>query len=127
MSYRVLVVDDSKLARMAVAKALTAAHPDWKRVEAANADEALSFAKSDSFDLAILDYNMPGRDGLTLAAELIALKPALPLALISANHQVEVVTKAREVGATFLQKPLTEKALVDFLTDAARRLAAHAA
>ena len=116
MSYRVLVVDDSKLARMAVAKALTAAHPDWKRVEAANADEALSFAKSDSFDLAILDYNMPGRDGLTLAAELIALKPALPLALISANHQVEVVTKAREVGATFLQKPLTEKALVDFLT-----------
>ena len=127
MSYRVLVVDDSKLARMAVAKALTAAHPDWKRVEAANADEALSFAKSDSFDLAILDYNMPGRDGLTLAAELIALKPALPHALISANHQVEVVTKAREVGATFLQKPLTEKALVDFLTDAARRLAAHAA
>ena len=127
MNYRVLVVDDSKLARMAVAKALTAAHPDWKRVEAANADEALSFAKSDSFDLAILDYNMPGRDGLTLAAELIALKPALPLALISANHQVEVVTKAREVGATFLQKPLTENALADFLADAVKRLTAHAA
>jgi CheY-like chemotaxis protein len=126
MAYKVLVVDDSKLARMAVAKALNAVHPDWSRIEAANADEALALAKANAFDLAILDYNMPGRDGLELAAELIALKPELPLAVISANHQVEVVTKAREVGAAFLQKPLTEKALAEFLTDAIKRLSAAA-
>ena len=124
MKYRILVVDDSKLARMAAAKALSALYPDWSRLEAANADEALALAKADSFDLAILDFNMPGRDGLQLAAELLALKPSLPLAVISANHQVEVVTRAREVGATFLQKPLTEKAMRDFLADAAKRLAA---
>lgn len=123
MNYRILVVDDSKLARMAVAKALNAHHPAWTRIEAANADEAMALAKTDSFDLAILDFNMPGRDGLTLAAELLALKPSLPLAVISANHQVEVVTRAREVGATFLQKPLTEKAMGDFLADAVERLA----
>ena len=125
MAYRVLVVDDSKLARMAVAKALTAIHPDWSRVEAANADEALALAESDSFDMAILDFNMPGRDGLQLAVEMLALKPGVPLAVISANHQVEVVTRAREVGATFLQKPLTEKAMGDFLDEAAKRLAAR--
>ena len=124
MKYRVLVVDDSKLARMAVAKALNALHADWARLEAANADEALGLAETDSFDLAILDFNMPGRDGLVLAAELLALKPGMPLAVISANHQVEVVTRAREVGATFLQKPLTEKALAEFLADATKRLAA---
>jgi DNA-binding response OmpR family regulator len=124
MAYRVLVVDDSKLARMAVAKALTAIHPDWSRVEAANADEALALAESDSFDMAILDFNMPGRDGLQLAVEMLALKPGVPLAVISANHQVEVVTRAREVGATFLQKPLTEKALGEFAADAAKRLSA---
>jgi CheY-like chemotaxis protein len=126
MGYRVLVVDDSKLARMAVAKALTAIHPDWTRVEAANADEALALAKSSSFDMAILDFNMPGRDGLQLASEMLALKPGLPLAVISANHQVEVVTRAREVGATFLQKPLTEKALNEFAADAVKRLSAAA-
>jgi CheY-like chemotaxis protein len=126
MKYRVLVVDDSKLARMAVAKALNALHADWSRLEAANADEALDLAKTDSFDLAILDFNMPGRDGLVLAAELLALKPGMPLAVISANHQVEVVTRAREVGATFLQKPPTEKALAEFLADATKRLAAVA-
>lgn len=126
MAYKILIVDDSKLARMAVAKALNSKHPEWVRIEASNADEALALAKSDAFDLAILDYNMPGRDGLELAAELIAMKPQLPLAVISANHQVEVVTKAREVGATFLQKPLTEQALADFLADAVRRLSAVA-
>jgi len=56
-------------------------------------------------------------------AELLKLKPALPLAVISANHQVEVVTRAREVGATFLQKPLTDKAMGEFLDAAADRLA----
>ena len=122
MPYRILVVDDSKLARMAVAKALNAIHPDWTRVEAANAEEALALAKADAFDLAILDFNMPGLSGLDLAAELLALKPSMPLAVISANHQVEVVTRAREVGATFLQKPLTDAAMKDFLADASRRL-----
>ena len=123
MTRRVLVVDDSKLARMAVAKALSALQPDWKRIEAANADEALALAETDSFDLAIIDFNMPGRDGLHLAAELLTIKPAMPLAVISANHQIEVVTRAREVGATFLQKPLKDQAVSDFLADAAKRLA----
>ena len=126
MGYRVLVVDDSKLARMAVAKALTAIRPDWTRVEAANADEAMALAESDSFDMAIVDFNMPGRDGLQLATEMLALKPGVPLAVISANHQVEVVTRAREVGAAFLQKPLTEKALDEFATDATKRLSKSA-
>jgi len=123
MPYRVLVVDDSKLARMAVAKALGAVRPDWTRLEAANADEALGLVKSNAFDMAILDFNMPGRDGLQLAAEMLALKPDVPLAVISANHQLEVVSRAREVGAAFLPKPLTQKALDDFIKDAEKRLA----
>jgi DNA-binding NtrC family response regulator len=126
MGYRVLVVDDSKLARMAVAKVLSGLHPDWTRLEAANADEAMGHIKAGSFDMAIIDYNMPGRDGLELAAEMRALKPGMPLAVISANHQVEVVTKARQVGATFLQKPLTAKALEEFANDAAKRLSESA-
>lgn len=124
MSYKVLIVDDSKLARMSAAKALSALHPDWTRVEATNADEALSVAKKTSADMALLDFNMPGRDGLALAAELLALDPSMPVAIISANHQEEIVTQAREIGAMFLPKPLTEKALGEFLANAARQLAA---
>lgn len=122
MAYTVLVVDDSKLARMAVARALNTLHPDWTRVEAANADEALALAKLSPVDIALLDFNMPGRDGLQLASELRELRPAMPLAIVSANQQDEIVSRARKIGAAFLPKPLTEQNLKDFLTDAAGRL-----
>lgn len=115
MSYKVLVVDDSKLARMAVAKALNALRPDWVRSEAANAGEALALAKDTKFNLALLDFNMPERDGLHLAADLRAMNPDTVLAVVSANHQKEIVDRAHAVGAQFLPKPLTEEALRSFL------------
>ena len=122
MTYKILVVDDSKLARMSVAKALSALQPDWTRVEAANADEALIVAEQSQIDIALLDFNMPGRDGLELAAELRAARPGMPVAVISANHQAEIVERARAVGATFLTKPITEQALGEFLGQALQTL-----
>jgi YesN/AraC family two-component response regulator len=116
--YKVLIVDDSKLARMAVIKALNALHPDWTRMEASNAHEALERIKQTAPDFALLDFNMPGKDGLALAAELRELDPRIGVAVISANHQVEVVNRARAAGAAFLAKPLTEKALGDFFNAA---------
>lgn len=127
MAYKILVVDDSKLARMAVARAFNSLRPDWIRVEAASAEEALSLAKASHFDVALLDFNMPERDGLHLAADLKAVQPAMVLAVISANHQKEIVERARAVGATFLAKPLAEQALDDFLVQAEPRLKAHKA
>lgn len=125
MAYKILVVDDSKLARMAVAKAFNTVRPDWTRVEAGNAEEALTLAKASHFDVAFLDFNMPERDGLHLAADLKAVQPDMVLAVISANHQKEIVDRATAVGATFLAKPLTEQALRDFLASAEPKLKAH--
>jgi CheY-like chemotaxis protein len=123
MGYKILIVDDSKLARMAVAKSLKALQPDWIRLEAANADEAAKLVSQ--ADLALLDFNMPGRDGLAFAAELRTSRPGMPLAIVSANNQREVVQSAHAVGATFLPKPLTEDALGSFLNDAVRRMEAE--
>jgi CheY-like chemotaxis protein len=122
MSYKVLIVDDSKLARMSVAKVLHGLHPDWTRVEAANADEAIARARAEKPDIVLLDVNMPGRDGLELAADLRALDAGMPMAVISANIQQEIVARSHEVGAAFLPKPLTEKALANFLLGAQARL-----
>jgi CheY-like chemotaxis protein len=112
---KVLIVDDSKLARMAVAKVLKALHPDWAMVEAGDAAQALASVHRDSLDFVLLDYNMPGKDGLTLAAELRELNPQLQVAIISANHQLEVIERAQASGAAFIRKPLTEAALAEFL------------
>jgi DNA-binding response OmpR family regulator len=122
MTYKVLIVDDSKLARMAVIKALSTLQPGWTRFEAANADQALEFIGSDEIDVCLLDFNMPGRDGLALATEIRALRPDMPIAIISANYQTEIVNQTREIGAAFLAKPLTEDALRGFLEAATARL-----
>jgi CheY-like chemotaxis protein len=121
VKYKVLIVDDSKLARMAVIKALNSLHPDWPRLEAGNADEALERIDQESPSIVLLDFNMPGKDGLSFAAELQQRYPHLIVAVISANRKVEVIDRARAVGAAFLAKPLTEQALGEFLDDALKQ------
>ena len=85
--YKVMIVDDSKLARMSIARALGRLQPEWCLVEATNADEAVTLVSRERPNIALLDFNMPGRDGLALAAELRALAPQMPIALVSANLQ----------------------------------------
>jgi DNA-binding NarL/FixJ family response regulator len=122
MTYTVLIVDDSKLARMAVVKALKSCYPEGIRVEAGSSEEALGAMEHDRPHIALIDFNMPVRDGLHIAADLRRLNPQMPIAIISANHQREVVDRANALGATFLPKPVTEKALSAFLTAATREL-----
>jgi YesN/AraC family two-component response regulator len=124
---KVLIVDDSKLARMAMTKALNTVRPEWTRIEASNADEALALVRSEGPDITMLDFNMPGRDGLVLAAEIREVNPAIQVAVISANHQQEVVDHALSLGATFLFKPLTEKALGNFIEIAEKKLKTESA
>jgi CheY-like chemotaxis protein len=124
MTYKILIVDDSKLARMSVAKTLSSLYPDWTRIEAANADDAVAMVKAEHPDIVLLDFNMPGRDGLALAAELKILDATMPLAIITANIQDEIIARSHEVGAAFLPKPLTQDALSSFLSGAQARLRA---
>jgi CheY-like chemotaxis protein len=124
MTITVLIVDDSKLARIVAGKALTSLQPDWLRREAANAEEALAVIATGEIDLALLDYNMPGRNGLDLAAEIRAQHPAMPIAVITANVQDEVIMRARAIEAAFVSKPLTQEGLRGFISGAALRLRA---
>ncbi len=122
MTVKVLVVDDSKLARIVAGKAIAALQPDWARIEAASADEALAIVVADHIDVAILDFNMPDKDGLELAAELRASHPTMPIAVITANVQDEIIAKVRSLNATFVPKPVTQEALSGFISGAALRL-----
>lgn len=115
MTHKILLIDDSRLARMSVAKTMAALGMKLERIEAADAEEALEALERDRPDVALLDYNMPGRNGLELAKEFRRLRPQMPIAMISANHQSEVIERAAELGAEFLTKPVGPAALEDFL------------
>lgn len=125
MAVVVMVVDDSKLARIVAGKTIGALQPDWVRVEAGNAEEALALIAARDIDVTLIDYNMPGRNGLDLAADLRALRPSMPIAVVTANVQDEVIARARAVNATFVSKPVTEEGLRGFLSGAALRLRAE--
>ncbi|MEJ2817406.1 MULTISPECIES: response regulator [unclassified Caulobacter] len=122
MGTTVLIVDDSKLARIVLGKTIAALQPDWTRVEAGNADEAIAAFDAQAIDVAVLDYNMPGRDGLALAEELRERFPTMPIAVATANVQDEIISRARAANATFIAKPVTEEGMRGFLSGAALRL-----
>jgi CheY-like chemotaxis protein len=122
MTVAVLVVDDSKLARIVVGKAVTALQPEWSRCEAGSAAEALGLMEGRSVDVVILDYNMPDRNGLDLAEELRRRFPDMPIALATANVQDEIIARARAAEVAFVPKPVTEEGLRGFLSGAAIQL-----
>lgn len=122
MHVTVLIVDDSKLARIVAGKALAELQPEWKKIEASGADEALEKLNSETADIALIDFNMEPRDGLELASELRVLRPEMPIAIITANIQDEIIARARQVGAAFVAKPVTADALEGFISGAALRL-----
>jgi CheY-like chemotaxis protein len=114
----VLIVDDSKLARIVLKKALAALKPDWEVREAANGDQALSDLQDHSIDIVIVDFNMPGLNGLQLAAEIRRTDLQMPIALVTANVQDEIIAQARALTLSFIAKPVTEEALRGFISGA---------
>jgi CheY-like chemotaxis protein len=122
MPVTVLIVDDSKLARIVAGKALAQLQSEWLKLEAGSAAQALELVAGQTPDIALIDFNMPDTNGLELAAELRVLFPDMPMAIITANIQDEIIARAREIGAAFVAKPVTADTLEPFLSGAALRL-----
>ena len=122
MNHKVLVVDDSRLARLVMASAFRRLRPDWELMEATGADEALNAIEAAAIDIALVDFNMPLVDGLELVARIRKTAPEMPIAVVSANLQDEIIARTRELNAAFIAKPLTDEALGAFLSGAALRL-----
>lgn len=125
MQHKVLIVDDSKLARMVMASAFRRIRPDWELSEATSASQALEVIASRAVDIALVDFNMPETDGLELLARIRKSEPKMPVAVVSANLQDEIIARARELNAAFIAKPLTDEALDAFLSGAVLRLKAQ--
>jgi CheY-like chemotaxis protein len=119
MRLKVLVADDNKLARMLIASALQRLRPEWELVEAPGADDALHAIITGTVDIALVDFNMPGTNGLELIAKIRESYPTMPIAMVTANLQEETIARARELNVAFVPKPLAHAALEAFLSGAA--------
>ena len=110
----ILLADDHDLVRDTIAAYLETVD-DFHVQTAANLDSALELMRGlDSFDLLILDYNMPGMDGLNGLDRARKTFPATKVALMSGVANRDVANKAMEQGANgFIPKSLTAVSLVN--------------
>jgi CheY-like chemotaxis protein len=111
----VLIVDDSGVSRMMLRAIIENTYDDWNILEAADAREAEKLSETNQIDLITLDMNMPGMDGLTVAPVLKKNCPASRIALLTANFQERVKSKAEMQGLTFIPKPITEDKVLEFI------------
>ena len=103
-----LIVDDSKLARMMIRNIVEQHHPEIDIQEAANADEALDQQNHHKFEYMTIDFNMPGMNGLDLADKLKNSQPGAEIYLLTANVQDAIRSKANDLGVKFIPKPINE-------------------
>lgn len=75
-------------------------------------DEAYTHVNKVSYDLLILDINVPGTDGLSFLEKLHALKIHIPTIYISALVDIEDISRAYDLGChDYLKKPFHLKEL----------------
>ncbi len=107
LSVKVLVVDDSKLARNRILTLLK--NQNYRTVEAENGKEALKVMEADpDVRMVITDYNMPEMDGFELITELRKTRPKNQLAVIGiSGADGKQTARFLKIGANdFLQKPV---------------------
>jgi len=84
---RILIVDDHPMMRQGLAQ-LIGAEPDLSICgEAENAEQALSTVEGLKPDLVLADISLPGKNGLELIKDFQALRPGLPILVISMHDE----------------------------------------
>lgn len=112
----VLLVDDSKFARLLVKAFISSNFADWRIDEAEDANKALEMVDAKTYDYMLVDFNMPGMNGLDLGKKLRVRFPGAVIALLTANIQQEIQNKAESLGLDFIPKPPTEEKIRDYIT-----------
>jgi two-component system chemotaxis response regulator CheY len=114
---KLLIVDDSNIVRRRIERSQQ--FDDLQVVgTAANGLEALELAQRTDPDLVTMDLTMPQMDGIECITQLVKLKPAVRILVISALADKATAVEAMERGANgFLNKPFSDRQLNDAIAE----------
>ena len=120
----ILVVDDERLVRWAIAETL--ADKGYDVLEAGDAASARRAMQSTDAppDLVLLDLRLPDSDDLALASQIRAQAPDTPVVLMTAYGTPEIFTQAAALGIATVNKPFDMNELASIVE---HTLAPHAA
>ena len=96
---KILIVDDHEVVRDGV-KQIFEKHPGAAAFgEAGTAQEALTLAREEEWDVAVLDLSLGGRNGLEVLKELRQIRPRLPVLILSMHSEEQYARRAFRAGA----------------------------
>jgi DNA-binding NarL/FixJ family response regulator len=105
-AYRIIVADDHPLFRSALSGTLLREFPDVQIHEAQDLSSLqLQVEQHDQAQLILLDLHMPGAQGFSGLIFLVAHYPHIPVMIVSAHDQSDIIRRAMDHGASgFLPK-----------------------
>ena len=117
---RILVAEDESIIRLDLRDLLERAGFEVC-AEARDGEEAVELARSEQPDLAIMDVKMPRLDGIEAARRILEERP-IPIVMLTAYGQEEIVSRAVEAGVFgYLVKPFREQDLLPAIQAARAR------
>ncbi len=114
----ILLVDDEPSVRLIIGDLLRAR--GYRVLTAECGEGALQLATEHAFDLAIVDYKLPGIDGVQTMQALREIHPLSPRILLTANLDLPTAVEAVNLGeiSRALQKPVSATALYQCVSEA---------
>jgi DNA-binding NarL/FixJ family response regulator len=116
---RILIIDDHAIVRRGMASLLQEHFQSVEIGEAEDAKSGLAAVMKQPWDLAMVDINMPGRNGLELIQELKVEKPTLPVLVISSHLEKDYALRALKSGAVGY---VSKQSAADVLVTAVQRV-----
>jgi two-component system, response regulator PdtaR len=117
---RILVAEDETIIRLDLKDLLERAGFEVC-AEARDGEEAVELARSERPDLALMDVKMPRLDGIEAAKRILEERP-IPIVMLTAYGQQELVARAAEAGVFgYLVKPFREQDLLPAIHTARAR------
>ncbi|MGA2751394.1 MAG: response regulator transcription factor [Verrucomicrobiota bacterium] len=96
---KILIADDHTLVRDGLKRILTAEFRGATFGDAGDTQQAIGAALGQTWDLVILDVNMPGRNGMEVLKEIKAQKPRMPVLILSMYPERQYGARALRAGA----------------------------
>ena len=111
MSQRVLTIEDDTSIRRGIVDALT--YAGYTALEAADGLAGLDAARTQTYDLLLLDLVLPGHDGLEILRAVRGMRPAQPVIILTARGAEQDRIAGLRLGADdYVVKPFSVKELL---------------
>jgi len=115
-----ILVEDEAALRLATAQTLELG--GFSVQTCASAEEALAMLRADFAGVIVTDVRLPGRCGLELLAQVVALDAELPVIVVTGHGDVSMAVEAMRSGAyDFIEKPFSSDRLMDAVRRAQER------